>query len=90
MLEYPNHHLMRKNRLIKLAQQPLCEECHKKATQIHHKDLSKDNHDLDNLMSVCCQCHADIHGYERKKVGIRKMMLKIPQEELDYLGSFNF
>lgn len=29
---------------------------------VHHIDFSKDNHSLDNLISVCNVCHKDIHN----------------------------
>ncbi len=55
---YPNHYLMKKNRLIILMQNPICEICKKKpATQIHHKDGSKTNHSLSNLQALCRKCH---------------------------------
>jgi len=61
---YPKHHLMRKNRLIKLQEtQGKCEICKtNKAYMIHHKDFSMDNHSLDNLIVVCCRCHRIIHA----------------------------
>jgi hypothetical protein len=55
--EYTNHSLMKKNRLIILMQNPKCEICGKPATEIHHKDGSKTNHRLSNLVAVCHKCH---------------------------------
>lgn len=60
--EYTNHYLMKKNRLIILLNNPICEICKKEqAQQVHHKDNSKDNHGLNNLMAICTKCHANIH-----------------------------
>lgn len=62
-------------RLTKLSLQPLCELCLSKdkitsAIDVHHKDsfmnykglqrLAK-AYDLDNLMSVCKECHSYLH-----------------------------
>ncbi|MFH1231363.1 MAG: HNH endonuclease signature motif containing protein, partial [Planctomycetota bacterium] len=56
--EYPNHYLMKKNRLIILLHNPICEICKKNsAVEIHHKDFSRDNHNLSNLQAVCHSCH---------------------------------
>jgi 5-methylcytosine-specific restriction protein A len=63
-------------RLQKLQAQPLCECCHKKhiitlATEVHHivpvESVSTEREmillmfDFDNLMSLCHECHAEIH-----------------------------
>lgn len=56
--EYPNHYLMKKQRLIILKNNPLCEYCGKRATQIHHKDEKKQNHKLTNLVAVCHICNS--------------------------------
>lgn len=58
--DYPNHWLMKKNRLIILMQNPKCEKCGKPATEIHHKDGSKINHQLSNLMAICHPCNSKI------------------------------
>ena len=63
--EYPNHTLMKKNRLVILIHNPNCEICGKKATQIHHKDFSKTNHQLNNLQALCRKCHYWIHSDRR-------------------------
>ncbi|HDY68913.1 MAG TPA: HNH endonuclease [Candidatus Scalindua sp.] len=73
--DYPNHYEMKKNRLLKLQQtNGRCEICGDKAYQIHHKDFSKNNHSLKNLLILCRQCHAILHkgsntkrGKDRKK-----------------------
>ena len=56
--EYPNHYLMKKNRLAKLQQTKCkCEICGRRANTIHHKDKVKNNHNLKNLIALCYSCH---------------------------------
>lgn len=60
--DYPNHHQMKKNRLIKIDQEKgKCEICKRKATQAHHKDRDKTNHTIDNLKLLCVKCHRRAH-----------------------------
>ena len=59
--EYPNHSLMKKNRLIILLHNPICEICNKKpAVEIHHKNGDKSNHRLSNLVASCHRCNTKI------------------------------
>lgn len=61
--EYPNHSLMKRNRIIKLQQtHGLCEICGAHANRIHHIDGSKNNHDLSNLIALCNKCHHTLHA----------------------------
>ena len=56
--EYPNHALMKRNRKIVLkGANYICEYCGGKANQIHHKDLSKGNHSIENLAPCCHKCN---------------------------------
>ncbi len=64
-----------KMRLAKLIDQPLCEICLSKgkitpAVDVHHKDSFMNYeganrlwkaYDYNNLMSLCKQCHAELH-----------------------------
>jgi len=61
--KYKNHSLMKRNRLIKLAQDPICEFCHAAPSKmVHHKDGSKTNHAVENFLAVCSQmCHLKVH-----------------------------
>lgn len=60
---YPMSHIMKLNRLSKLqATKARCEICGKRADQIHHKDGSRDNHSMYNLIILCGKCHAMIDG----------------------------
>lgn len=71
--QYPNYHILRKNKIIKLQQtKAKCEINPKHDAQlIHHVDESTDNHNLDNLLAVCAKCHQALH--HRDKVnGVRK------------------
>jgi len=63
--EYPDHYKLKTNRkeiLKKVGGR--CEMCGGVAKIVHHKDESKDNHELDNLMALCYPCHVAIHGSE--------------------------
>lgn len=69
-------------RLVKLRNNPLCEVCEKKgitkmADDVHHIQsfMSVDNpearkalaFDYDNLMSLCDECHSEIHKRKRSR-----------------------
>ena len=69
---------------------PLCEECLKKgkvtpATSVHHiKSPFKNGEvnrflllDNENLMSVCHECHADIHNRQEGKVVVQDVLRKL-------------
>jgi 5-methylcytosine-specific restriction enzyme A len=66
----------RKFRLIKLANDPLCEPCKARgvlvaANIVHHKKSVKtDPHlrlDMDNTESICKPCHSRLHAIEQKR-----------------------
>lgn len=66
--EYPNHWVMKKNRKLIFKQyNNKCADCGKKAQQIHHKDNSKNNHTLKNLVPLCFKCHG-LRGVGRKNL----------------------
>lgn len=56
--EYPNHAEMKRVRkeILKKANY-LCYFCGGKANEIHHKDLSKNNHFKENLVACCYSCN---------------------------------
>ena len=59
---YPNHHIMKKNRLKALEREDnKCEICGNLAAICHHIDRSTDNHDLSNLQALCYKCHRKLH-----------------------------
>ena len=59
--DYPNHYEMKKKRKVILGQAGyICHYCGKKATEVHHLDLSKDNHSLSNLVATCHKCNSQI------------------------------
>ena len=59
---YPNHSEMKRNKITKLKQSNhKCEICKNKAYSIQHIDESKDNHDLNNLIVLCKDCHIILH-----------------------------
>ncbi len=77
--QYPNHYLMKKNRLIILMQNPKCEYCGKSATEVHHKDGSKTNHSLSNLQAVCRSCNAKIRFRPNNTKTYRKYKMSLCQ-----------
>jgi len=55
--EYPNHSLLKRNRLIKMKLLNWkCEICGRRAVVAFHKDGNKANQDIENLMCVCTRC----------------------------------
>ena len=56
--EYPNHSEMKRIRkeVLKEANN-ICYYCGGYTNQIHHKDLSKDNHTKENLVACCHKCN---------------------------------
>jgi len=94
---YPNHSLMKKNRLIVLEKDNYkCFSCGKKANEIHHLDLSKDNHALENLVATCRKCNAkhrnpnigykSIYGLYLKEM---REKLKLSENHIRYLHDKN-
>lgn len=76
-----NTSLWRKLREWKLSEEPLCEICKKKdiitpACEVHHKipimegntieEIQQLGFDPENLMSLCQECHRNIHNDIRK------------------------
>lgn len=70
----------KKTRQIKLFMQPFCERClekgiYKEAYIIHHKDYITDMnymddnvfYNLDNLESICLECHNQVHFGKKKE-----------------------
>jgi hypothetical protein len=61
---YPKHYTFKKNRLIRLDMvNGKCEMCGVNAQHVHHVDGNKGNHNVNNLMAVCCKCHAKFHKH---------------------------
>ena len=57
-------------RKMKLNNQPLCEHCEKRArissaVLVHHIDHDPRNNSGENLMSVCRDCHDELHSAVR-------------------------
>lgn len=48
--------------------------------ELHHVDHNKKNNTLENLVMLCCNCHASIHRYNAS----------FPLEELDSLHEERF
>lgn len=81
---YPDYGELKRNRLIILMQNPKCEICKKQTKHIHHKDKSRNNHTLNNLMAVCPKCHTNLHSKFYQQYGLslsemsNKYKLSIP------------
>ena len=67
--EYPNHYDFKKIRLFLLIKNNWkCFICGNEATEVHHIDEDKSNHNEDNLMCVCRKCHISrIHAGRKNK-----------------------
>jgi hypothetical protein len=64
---YPNHYKMKQNRLLKIQQtKGICEGCGKDGMYIHHLDMGTTNHDIENLVVLCKNCHCLIHSEHRE------------------------
>lgn len=46
----------------KLRQDPLCAHCGRAAQMVHHRDENPRNNSLENLASLCRDCHERLHG----------------------------
>lgn len=63
--------IWRRARAAKLQEQPRCEACGRMATEVHHRqpvesgeteaEMARLAYNPSNLMSVCHQCHVEIH-----------------------------
>jgi len=54
-------------RQLKMSETPTCEHCSGRgiirvAVLVHHIDQNPHNNDMANLMSLCRQCHDEVHG----------------------------
>jgi len=64
---HKNHREYERQRLLVLERsRGLCEICGARGKQVHHKDESRDNHDIKNLILLCVACHKLIHAKHRK------------------------
>jgi 5-methylcytosine-specific restriction endonuclease McrA len=61
--EYPDHYWLKKQRKRVLENSDgRCEICGEVANVVHHKDGSKNNHYLRNLIALCYTCHGETHA----------------------------
>lgn len=67
--EYPNHADFKRARIEVLKRaKGKCEICGEPAMIVHHIDGKKDNHELNNLIAVCRQCHEALHIEGEKSI----------------------
>ena len=62
VFQYPDHGTLKQHRRIVLIHNPDCEICNEPAQEIHHKDRTKSNHKLSNLIGLCYSCHRRVHS----------------------------
>ncbi len=90
--DYPNHYQMKLNRLAKLEEtKGNCEICGEKANQIHHRDGSRNNHAISNLIVLCKTHHVmiDITNSQCKTSKyIRKYGMTV-REMTEKLGNYS-
>lgn len=66
--EYMNHYDFKKNRIFKMQEtKGRCEICGREGFEVHHKDETKENHNLENLILLCKKCHLMAHTGRRNK-----------------------
>ena len=86
-MKYKNYHLMRKNCNIKLQKsRSRCKKCnkYKNVLYTHHKDFSKNNNYLKNLIAICQSCHMLLHikNGDRKYISKFKNIYGISKKEI--------
>lgn len=82
--DYENHYQMKKNRLKALeATEYKCAICGGDADRVHHKDGSKSNHAVDNLLPVCNRCHMMIHAADRVRWNVERINVAMMQRGFD-------
>ena len=86
--EYPGHYKMKKSRIIVLERANYtCSYCGKAASQVHHKDFSKDNHSLGNLSACCNKCNSKMRDPSKpNKSKYRRLYGKSLKELSSELG----
>ena len=68
VFDYSNHYEMKKMRLKILKDSNWkCDICNGKATEVHHADETKSNHDPENLIPICRKCHWELHSVHLDK-----------------------
>jgi len=78
--QYKNHHKMKQVRkfILEMADWK-CHYCNSIANEIHHRDLSKDNHSVNNLVATCHKCNRQRRTSKYKKI-YGKTILQIANE----------
>jgi hypothetical protein len=58
---YSNHYVLKKNRLERLKESPVCEVCNiEKSCKILHRNLNIQDHRKENLMALCHKCFGQL------------------------------
>ena len=70
---YPNHYEMKKNRLIVLEEANwICHYCGGKADRVHHRDKTKHNHEIRNLIPSCAKCNAQRQDNNNRRYYLKR------------------
>ncbi len=89
--QYPNMGLLMNNRDIVIKNQNgKCAHCEDKGFHIHHKDLTKTNHSVENLIYLCASCHGKLHAKMKgcapsKPTSWRRLSIRFPDSVFEKL-----
>jgi len=79
--------VLHNNRITKLQQtKRICEICGEEGEIVHHKDHSKDNHEIDNLIVVCRKCHWLLHPIYKTNSKYYRLYGMTLQDMVDRFG----
>ena len=63
-LKYAEGFTFKLRKQVKIRDNNICQTCGNKSyLVIHHRDKKKDNHSLENLITLCASCHRKLHIY---------------------------
>lgn len=89
--QYKNHYEMKiKRKFILERDNYKCFNCNGPAKEIHHTDLSKDNHSVENLVAACHKCNCNRLFSKKRKSKYRKIYGKTAAELAKTLNTSMF
>jgi hypothetical protein len=88
--EYQRHYDFKKARVKVLRENNyICKICGDVATEVHHKDGSKNNHTMPNLIPLCKKCHKGIFHNQKHKTSKFLRKYGYSREELSKILNFS-